>query len=352
MDAFYASVEQRDNFALKGKPVVVGGDPLKRGVVSTCSYEARKFGIRSAMSAAKAKLLCPQAIFLAPDFEKYSAVSKDVLNIIHDYSNCVEPLSLDEAYIDVTNDKKGIGSATLVAVEIRKRIKSELRLTASAGVSYNKFLAKTASDVNKPDGITVIEPKDAIEFLEKLPIGRFYGIGKVTESKLKKININCGKDLKALSLSSLMRIFGKSGAFYYNIVRGIDEREVDPVWIRKSIARENTFYADIVEWGDIERELKIVVEGVIEGIKKYSVEPYTITVKVKYFDFRQITRSVTVEKPILQEDVLLKHSLELLKKTEVGSIPVRLLGVSVSGFKNSCSESENSAKDVQLKLPF
>ena len=235
MDAFYASVEQRDFPEYRGKPVVVGGDPNSRSVVSTASYEARKFGIHSAMPTSKAKRLCPHAIFVFPRFSAYKTVSRQINEIFHEFTDLVEPLSLDEAYLDVTENKKGVASATQIAKEIKKRIFEVTELTASAGVAAIKFIAKIASGMNKPNGLTVITPNEAEKFLEELPIGKFYGIGEATEKKMLSLGIKTGKDLKQFTQSELIRHFGKSGSFYYNIVRGDDFREVEPYRTRKSI---------------------------------------------------------------------------------------------------------------------
>jgi DNA polymerase-4 len=247
MDAFYAAIEQRDNPALKGKPVIVGGDPDRRGVVSTCSYEARKFGVRSAMPSRTAMRLCPDAVLLYPRFEAYSKASKQVMSIFAEYTDLIEPLSLDEAFLDVTENKKNIPSATVIAMEIKRKIFEITGLTASAGVSYNKFLAKTASEINKPDGIAVIIPSEAEVFLEKLPIGKFFGIGKVSEKKMISLGITSGLELKATPLDKLVKHFGKNGRFYYDIVRGIDWRPVEPLRERKSYGREITLDEDILD---------------------------------------------------------------------------------------------------------
>ncbi|MCK4708892.1 MAG: DNA polymerase IV, partial [Gammaproteobacteria bacterium] len=245
MDAFFAAVEQRDFPEYKGKPLIVGGNPEKRGVVATCSYEARKFGIHSAMASSTAYRLCPQAIIVKPRFEAYREVSNIIRSIFHQYTNLVEPLSLDEAYLDVSESSQFDGSASLIAKDIKQKIFEQTQLTASAGVSYNKFLAKVASDMNKPDGLTLIRPEQGEEFVAALAIGKFYGVGKATEAKMKSLGINAGADLKKLSLSECQQTFGKAGSYYYNICRGVDEREVVKQRERKSLGSETTFEKDL-----------------------------------------------------------------------------------------------------------
>ncbi len=346
MDAFYASVEQREDPGLKGKPVIVGGPPQSRGVVSTCSYEARKFGIHSAMPSSRAFRLCPGAVFLRPNFALYKEISGQVREIFHRYTDLVEPLSLDEAYLDVTENFLDVSSATIIAREIRKLIHKETGLTASAGVSFNKFLAKVASDMNKPDGLTVITPGDAEIFLEKLPVGKFFGIGKVTEKHLVKRGIRTGKDLKDLEISEMVKIFGKSGTFFYNIVRGIDTRPVNPHWVRKSLGKEVTLQEDIVTVEDALEVLKKTASQVWLLIEKNSIRARTLTLKVKYHDFRSVTRSITLDEFISSEEIIMMHVTRLLKSTEAGEKRIRLLGISTSNFL------DGGEGGSQLVLPF
>jgi len=294
MDAFYASIEQRDQPELRGKPVILRGKPDSRGVVATCSYEARKFGIHSAMSSSRAYKLCPQAVFQRPRFEVYKSVSEQIRVIFHEFTDLVEPLSLDEAYLDVTENKKNIRSATLIAEDIRQRIFQETGLTASAGVSFNKFLAKVASDINKPDGTKVITPKQADEFIAKLAISKFFGIGKVTAEKMKKIGINTGSDLRKLSKERLVSLFGKNGLYYFNISHGRDDRPVCTEWIRKSLGKEITLDKDITDLTRILEILEDLANQVEVLLKRNQLQGKTITLKVKYFDFTSITRSKTI----------------------------------------------------------
>lgn len=333
MDAFYASVEQRENPSLKGKAVVVGGMPDSRGVVCTCSYETRKFGVRSGMSSAKAYRLCPRAVFIYPNMSLYASVSHQIREIMREFTDIIEPLSLDEAFLDVTLNKKNNPSGTLVAREILRKINRETRLTASAGVSYNKFLAKIASDINKPNGLTVIRPEEAEAFIEKLPIGKFFGIGKVTESRLKNIGITSGADLKKFDRIQMYKLFGKGGDFFYDIVRGIDDREVITDWVRKSYGREETYQTDLIEMEDIYNKLDEIATELSSLLKEDNIQGKTITLKVKYSDFVSATRSYThrdIISPTKEE--LLYHAKELLRKTEAGKKKIRLLGISVSNF--------------------
>ena len=333
MDAFYASVEIRDNPSLRGKPVVVGGMPNSRGVVCTCSYAARKFGVHSAMPASRAHQLCPQAVFLHPRFEVYREISRQIRKIFFDYTDLVEPLSLDEAYLDVTCNKRGIPYATRTAREIKARIFKETGgLTASAGVSFNKFFAKVASDLQKPDGLTVIPPDKAEELLETLPIGKFYGVGKVTEKHFLKIGIKTGGDLKKLSRLELMRMFGKTGEFYYEIARGIDTREVEPNRERKSLGTEITFQSDITDLTEMIPVIQQQSQEVSDDLKKKALAGRTITLKVKFFDFKTITRSRTLDSYTDNADVIASVARELLLASDAGKIAVRLLGVTVSNF--------------------
>ncbi|MCL2155517.1 MAG: DNA polymerase IV [Leptospirales bacterium] len=348
MDAFYASIEQRDNPSLKGKPVIVGGDPNRRGVVSTCSYEARKFGIHSAMPCKTAIRLCPHAIFVPPRFEVYKNVSKQFLSICADYTDLIEPLSLDEAFLDVTENKKNIPSATIIAKEIQSRVFSEIELTVSAGVSYNKFIAKIASDINKPNGIAVIRPTEAEKFLETLPIGKFYGVGKISEKKMIALGINNGLDLKRMDLETLVKHFGKMGNFYYDIVRGIDTRLVTPYRERKSYGREITLNEDILDMDLIKSILNRIALELQSSLKRKNMKGRTVSLKVKYYDFQQITRSRTLDRPVDSADEMLNEVYQLLECTDAGIKKIRLLGISVSNFGND----DERVIDDQLLLEF
>lgn len=348
MDAFYASVEQRDNPQLRGKPVIVGGDPGGRGVVATCSYEARRFGIHSAMSCARAYRLCPQALFVRPRFDAYREVSQQIREIFYQYTDLVEPLSLDEAYLDVTENKPGIQSATWVAQKICKEIRQTTRLTASAGVSYNKFLAKIASDMNKPAGLTVITPQQADEFITELPVRRFHGVGRVTEKKLQNRGILTGADLKQRSREELDKFFGKAGEYYYNIARGIDLRPVTPNRVRKSIGKETTLSEDIADRGQMLTILGDLAERVAALVQAKETSGLTLTLKVKYADFQIVTRSATCEVPIERADEMLRLSEKLLAKTEAGERAVRLLGITISGLTTDIPAEE----PLQMELPF
>jgi len=348
MDAFYASVEQRNNPSLKGKPVIVGGDPHSRGVVAACSYEARKYGIHSAMASSIAYRLCPHAVFINGHFDEYIAVSEQIHEIFLEYTDLVEPLSLDEAYLDVTENKIHCQSATWIAREIRKKIFEKTQLTASAGVSYCKFLAKVASDYRKPDGLTVITPEDAAEFIDRLPIKKFYGIGKVTEKRMLQLGIRTGSDLKKISREDLVTLFGRVGDYYYDIAHGLDDRPVETDYIRKSIGKEVTLEHDI---DDIERMaeiLKSLAGRVARSLESNESAGRTITLKVKYADFTCVTRSITIDDPCDNCDLILMHARALLAKTEAGIKKVRLLGISLSNLDDEESESE----ERQLILPF
>jgi DNA polymerase-4 len=327
MDAFYASVEQLDNPDLVGKPVAVGGNK-ERGVVAAASYEARKYGVRSAMSGKMAVLKCPHLIFVRPRFERYKEISNQIREIFFEYTDLVEPLSLDEAFLDVTENKFQSPSATLLAKEIREKIKSKTGLNASAGISYNKFLAKTASDINKPNGQAVILPKEAEAFLEKLPIEKFFGIGKVTAEKMKKFGIHQGKDLKAYSLQFLTKKFGKSGLHFYNIVRGIHMSEVQPNRERKSISAENTFEKDLPTQAEWEVALKGVFEDLMMRIDKTGIKGRTITLKIKYKDFTLQTRSKSFDQYPDKEKIW-GTVLELLNQERL-AVAVRLFGIGIS----------------------
>ena len=350
MDAFYASVEQRDRPELKGKPVIVGGDPNSRGVVAACSYEARKFGIHSAMAASTAYRLCPDAVFIRSNFDLYRAVSAQIREIFFEYTDLVEPLSLDEAFLDVTENYKKIDSATLIAKDIKKQIyKRTGKLTASAGVSFNKFIAKVASDMNKPDGITVVTPEMADEFIDRLPIRKFFGVGKVTEEKMLNLGIKTGADLKQYTKEQLIQLFGKSGSYFFNIAHGNDDRPVEPNRIRKSIGKETTFSEDLDDTDQMLQILETIAGRLENSLIKREAKGRTITLKVKYFDFQSITRSITIDEPADSASVIMKYVRPLLSKTEVGQKKVRLLGISISNFDDQGSEIKTCG---QIPLPF
>jgi DNA polymerase-4 len=346
MDAFYASVEQMDFPELKGKPLAVGGSEV-RGVVSAASYEARKYGVRSAMSGVQAKRNCPEIIFVKPRFERYKEISKKIRKIFLDYTDLVEPLSLDEAYLDVTRNKKGNPSATLIAQEIRKRIFEEVGLTASAGISVNKFVAKIASDYNKPNGQKTVNPEEVEEFLELLDIKKFYGIGKVTKEKLYQHGIFTGKDLKTKSKEYLEHHFGKSGRFYYNIVRGIHSSEVKPDRISKSVGAEHTFNENLTSEIFMLEKLERIAAELEKRLKKYSISGKTVTLKIKYSDFTTQTRSKTLPYFIADKGLLLETAKELLYQDRMKD-SVRLLGISL----NNLNTEIKKTVVVQLRFEF
>ena len=347
MDAFYASVEQRDFPEYQGKPIAVGGSS-ERGVVAAASYEARRFGVRSAMSSAKAKQLCAQLIFVKARFEVYREVSQQIRDIFHQYTDLVEPLSLDEAYLDVTENKKGIRSAIRIAMDIRRQIQEETRLTASAGISYNKFLAKVASDINKPDGWKVILPEEAEAFLEALPIEKFHGIGRVTARKMRSLGIHCGADLKQVAVERLHQHFGKVGRYYHAIVRGSDERVVNPTRIRKSISAERTFDDDLQSQQELVEQVHRVAELLMDRMEKTQTQGFTLTLKVKYADFSLITRSVTQKHLINDLPTIKTLAEELLYHINIDEHSVRLLGIGVSNLLTA----EKLTHGVQLHFKF
>ena len=346
MDAFYASVEQLDNPDLRGKAVAVGGSEV-RGVVSAASYEARKFGVRSAMSGVLAKKKCPHLIFVKPRYERYKEISAKIRQIFYDYTDLVEPLSLDEAYLDVTENKKGNPSASLVAKEIRNRIWEELELRASAGISINKFIAKVASDINKPNGQKTINPEDVIPFLEELPVGKFYGVGKVTAAKMHNNGIFKGIDLKKRTLEELTKLFGKSGVHYYNIVRGIHNSVVKPNRIRKSIAAERTFNENLSSEIFMLEKLEHIAEELERRMHKSETKGKTVTLKIKYSDFTQQTRSKTISYFIHKKREFFPIVKDLLLQEELKN-SVRLLGIS---FSNLNTEKKDPVW-VQLQFEF
>ncbi|HEY9715244.1 MAG TPA: DNA polymerase IV [Chroococcales cyanobacterium] len=347
MDAFFASVEQRDNENLKGKPIAVGGSPNQRGVVAAASYEARKYGVHSAMPSRTAALRCPHLIFVRPRFDVYRQVSDQIHDIFHEYTDLVEPLSLDEAYLDVTSNKRGLPSATLIAREIKQRIFQQTNLTASAGISINKFLAKTASGINKPNGSYLILPEDAEAFVEQLEIDKFYGVGKVTAEKMRSLGINSGSDLKKWSEIDLIKQFGKTGSYYYRIARGQDDREVTPNRIRKSIGAEESYAEDLIDQATIKQKLGEIAETLIERVEASS-GGRTLTLKVKYADYQQVTRSRTFRESISRYDQVMSIANELLVTTEVEERRVRLLGLALSNL--DCEDEE--PQYVQLTLKF
>ncbi|PWJ39991.1 DNA polymerase IV [Sediminitomix flava] len=349
MDAFYASVEQRDNPDLRGKPIAVGGDS-KRGVVAAASYEARKFGVRSAMSSVVAKRKCKDLIFVRARFEVYKEVSGQIRSVFEKYTDLIEPLSLDEAYLDVTENKLEIKSAIRIAQLIRREIKELTGLTASAGVSYNKFLAKTASDLDKPDGLSVILPNQAIEFLENLAIEKFYGIGKVTSKKMKSLGIHRGKDLKMWPESELKRLFGKSGSYYFNIVRGIDGRRVISSRERKSVGAELTFFDDLNTIDELTEKLQKIEEILWKRIEKIQKRGKTLTLKVKNSDFTVLTRSKTVDHLIQSQSEIREIYMELLNEWNEQDFQIRLLGLSISNLSTGEPKKEHIVR--QLKINY
>ncbi len=334
MDAFYASVEQRDDPALRGKPVVVGS-PAARGVIAAASYEARQFGVRSAMPSSTALRKCPQLIFVPHRFEVYRAVSRQIHEIFAAFTDLIEPLSLDEAYLDVTADKAGVGNATQTARQIRERILEETGLTASAGISYNKFLAKMASDQNKPNGQFVVAPGKGQAFVATLPIGRFYGVGEVTEAKMKRLKIETGEDLHRQSLEFLVHHFGRSGPWFYGIARGVDDRPVNPDRERKSSGSETTFETDLFDTAHIEAEIAALAEKVFAWCQKAEAYGRTATVKIKYADFEQATRRRSLAAPITDAATLRRLAQELVRSVYPLRTGVRLLGVTVSSFASA-----------------
>lgn len=352
MDAFFAAVEQRDHPEYRGKPLIISGDEdprTSRGVVSTCSYEARKYGIRSAMPTAKAYKLCPHGIFVSCNFNKIKEASLQIHEIFHKYTNLVEPLSLDEAYLDVTKNSIDEPSATRLANRIREEIYEKTKLTASAGVSYNKFLAKVASDINKPNGITVVTPENAQEFIFNLPIRKFWGVGKVTEKRMLQLGIKTGYDLYQYKKYELIEIFGKSGPFFYDIARGIDNRDVEIHRVRKSIGRERTFKEDILDRDILLDLLRKIAEKVEIDLKKGNKKALTITLKVKYHDFTNITRSITAPGYLYKAKDIMLYIKSLIPKTLIGKKPVRLLGISTTNF---FGEEEDKYGIMQYWLPF
>ncbi|MGV9002699.1 DNA polymerase IV [Flavobacterium sp.] len=346
MDAFYASVEEMDNPELKGKPLAVGGSEI-RGVVAAASYAARKFGVRSAMSSVQAKRNCPNLIFVPPRFDRYKEISQKIRKIFFDYTDLVEPLSLDEAYLDVTLNKKGNPSASLLAQEIRQRIYDEIGLTASAGISVNKFVAKIASDYNKPNGQKTVNPEEVAAFLEALEIKKFYGIGKVTAEKMYQLGIFNGTDLKSKTASFLEQHFNKSGLHYYQIVRGIHNSPVKPNRIAKSVAAEHTFNVNLTSEIFMLEKLEGIAAELQKRLDKYKISGKTVTLKIKYSDFTTQTRSKTLPYYIADKSLLLETAKELLYQERMKE-SVRLLGISVTNLNTEIKKTVI----VQLKFDF
>ena len=350
MDAFYASVEQLDNPDLRGKPVAVGGGS-QRGVVAAASYEARKFGVRSAMSSVLAKRNCPNLIFVKARFDRYKEVSQQIRKIFYQYTDLVEPLSLDEAYLDVTINKKGNPSATLIAKEIRRKIFEQTGLNASAGISINKFIAKVASDINKPNGQKTVNPEEVIEFLENLEIRKFYGVGKVTAEKMYKLGIFTGKDLKEKPLEFLAGKFGKSGSYYYDVVRGIHNSVVKSHRIPKSVGAERTFSENLSSEIFMLERLEQIAEELERRLKKSKVAGKTVTLKIKYSDFTLNTRSKTLSYFIADKHLILETAKQLLYQEELQN-SVRLLGISLANLNTEDKKSKVKEEAVYVQLKF
>ena len=349
MDAFYASVEQRDHPELRGKAIAVGHSE-ERGVVAAASYEARKYGVRSAMSSLKAKQLCPHLIFVPGRMSVYKEVSAQIHAIFHDYTDLIEPLSLDEAFLDDTHNKQNIPLAVDIAKEIKLRIHEELNLVASAGISYNKFLAKVASDYRKPDGLCTIHPDQAQEFIDRLPIEAFWGVGKVTAKKMHTLGIHRGKELRQCTLEMLTRIFGKAGHIYYNFARGIDLRPVEAERIRKSVGCEHTLDKDITSQSSVIIELYHVATELVERLKRNGFSGNTLTLKIKFYDFKQITRSLTQEKELNRLEDILPLAKQLLKEVDYAIRPIRLIGLTVSNPKEEQEEEHGVWKQLELEF--
>ncbi|MCH8169732.1 MAG: DNA polymerase IV [Bacteroidetes bacterium] len=347
MDAFFASVEQRDNPQYRGKPIAVGHSGT-RGVVMTASYEARKFGVRSAMSSKYALKLCPNLIFVASHFDVYKNASKKMKEIFLRYTDLIEPISIDEAFLDVTENKLNISSATIIAKKIKQNIKDELNLTATAGVSINKFLAKVASGLNKPDGLNVIKPGETEKFIDQLPIKKIPGIGKVTGEKFENLGVKLGKDLKKLELQFLLNKFGKQGKYFYNVVRCVDNNPIKTNRIRKSIGAELTFSEDIDDIGAMLLKLEKIAVIVENRMNKISTYGKTLTLKVKYFDFKQITRSKTLKEEVKTKDELFEISKKLFFSHDVEKRPIRLLGIYLSNLTGK----KEKPKILQMDFDF
>ena len=352
MDQFFAAVEQRDRPELKGKPIAVGHD-AERGVVSTASYEARRFGVHSAQSIQVAKRLCPQLIIVEPHFQRYKEVSAQLHEIFHDYTDLIEPVSLDEAFLDVTENKRGIALGVDIAREIKQRIRETTGLTASAGVSYCKFLAKIASDWRKPDGLTVIHPDRALDFIAELNVEKIWGVGQKTAEKLHRMGVFTGRDLRQLSLGRLTQEFGKMGRVFYDFSRGIDHRPVISEWERKSVSCEQTFETDLSRDADVALHLYHTVVELVRRIEKNDFEGRTLTLKVKFLDFQQITRSITADHVLRTKDEILPLARQLMEGVEFHSHPIRLLGLGVSHPGSTLSAALASQQQwIELELEF
>ena len=351
MDAFYASVEQRDDPALRGKPLAVGGAG-PRGVVAAASYEARLFGVRSAMPGGQARRLCADLLFVPARFDAYRAVSAQIRAIFERFTDVIQPLSLDEAYLDVTHNKLGIVSATYIAQEIRRLIREETGLTASAGVSWNKLIAKLASDQNKPDGLCVVKPEEAEAFMAAMPVSRIHGVGPVTARRMAALGIRTGADLKGWTLDALRRHFGKSAAFYHGAARGLDERPVRDHEVRKSISVEDTFASDIGAEAQLLRELEKIAARLWGRLGKAHAVGRTVTLKIKLGDFRILTRSRTLAAPPGSEAELLAIAADLLRAQLPLPIGARLLGLGLSNFSDADGAERSAAEDRQLRLAF
>ncbi|WP_245645769.1 DNA polymerase IV [Niabella ginsenosidivorans] len=350
MDAFYASVEQRDFPEYRGKPLIVGGSPEGRGgVVATASYEARRYGVHAAMPSKTAQRLCPGAIFVYPRFDTYKAVSQQIHEIFHRYTDIIEPLSLDEAYLDVTHDKQGISSAIAIARLIKAAIKEELRLTASAGISVNKSVAKIASDINKPDGLTFIGPSKIEAFMEQLAVEKFHGVGKVTAAKMNAMGLHTGSDLKKLSETDLIQHFGKPGKFYYQIVRGIDNRAVQPYRETKSVSVEDTYQEDLTTKAAMLPELELLTEKLAQRLLRSGLKGRTVTLKFKFHDFTIITRSHSSAELMNSKETIFPIVKIILDKAPVEEKRVRLLGVGISNFEIADQRKKDNP-DGQLRL--
>lgn len=349
MDAFYASVEQRDRPELRGKPLAVG-HAEERGVVAAASYEARRYGVRSAMPSQRAKRLCPELIFVEGRMDVYKAVSRQVHEIFHDYTDIIEPLSLDEAFLDVTQNKPDISLAVEIAKEIKQRIRDELELVASAGISYNKFLAKIASDYRKPDGLCTIHPDQALDFVAQLPVESFWGVGPVTAKRFHSLGIHNGLQLRECSLEMLTRQFGKVGKLYYDFARGIDLRPVEAVRVRKSIGCERTLERDISLRSSVIIELYHVAVELIERLQQKSFKGNTLTLKIKFHDFTQITRSITQSQELSALDRILPLAKRLLKEVDYENHPIRLIGLSVSNPKEATEEQRGVWEQLSFRF--
>jgi len=354
MDAFYASVEQRDNPQLRGKPVAVGGAEA-RGVVAAASYEARRFGVRSAMSSVKAKRMCPHLIFVPGRMDVYKAVSQQIHDIFHEYTDMIEPISLDEAFLDVTANKMGIELAVDIAVKIKQKIRQRLNLVASAGVSYNKFLAKIASDLRKPDGLCTIHPKVALDFISRIPVESFWGVGPVTAKRLHAMGIHDGADLRSCPLGLLTHEFGKAGLLYYNFARGIDHRPVEAERVRKSVGCEHTFDHDISDAAEVTTALSDVTDDLVRRLGRKPFHGNTLTLKVKFHDFTQITRSITQNTELTDAPVILLLAMKLIDTVDYRTRPIRLLGLTVSNPHHETdidSSTATATEGLQLRFDF